>query len=106
MNEVIVNEANLKNNHIYLNEIYSIFPAEAIGGNNASSKGKELEIRYICDGKTKKFMTDIAGDKKIFRKRGKLSGTGMLLSDLDVKAGDILKFKKIDKYVFEICVVV
>ena len=30
----------------------------------------------------------------------------MLLSDLDVKAGDILKFKKIDKYVFEICVVV
>jgi hypothetical protein len=102
--KVTINEANLKNNHIYLNEILSIFPKDTIGGNNSSSKGKEIEISYFFTNVKKTFMTDIAGDKKILRKRGKLSGTGMLLSDLGIKAGDVLEFKKIAEYSFEVSV--
>lgn len=100
--KVIVNQANLKNHHIYLNSIISIFPKDAIGGENASSKGKELKISYQCNNEIKSFNSDIAGDKKILRKRGKLSGTGMLLADLDVKSGDVLEFRKLDGYHFEV----
>lgn len=102
MNQVIVNEANLRNDHIYLKEVLSIFPEECIGGKNLETKGIELKISYQVDGKQKFFITDIAGDKKIFRKRGKTTGTGMLLADLNVKAEDRLIFKKIDDFHFEI----
>lgn len=102
MKKVTVNEANLRNNHIYLTEILSIFPEECIGGKNSETKGTELKITYKIDDKEKFFITDIAGDKKILRKRGKTTGTGMLLADLNVKAGDKLIFKKIDDFHFEI----
>lgn len=102
MNQVTVNEANLRNNYIYLREILSVFPEECIGGKNSDTKGTELKISYQVDGKEKFFMTDIAGDKKIFRKREKTTGTGMLLADLNVKVGDRLIFKKIDAFHFEI----
>ena len=100
--QVTVNEANLRNDHIYLTEILSIFPQECIGGKNSETKGTELKITYKVNGRSKSFVTDIAGDKKIFRKRGKTSGTGMLLDDLNVKAGDKLIFKKIDDFHFDI----
>jgi hypothetical protein len=102
MNQVAVNQANLRNDHIYLTEILSIFPDECIGGKNSETKGIELKISYQVHGKEIFFMTDIAGDKKIFRKRGKTSGTGMLLADLDVKDGDTLQFTKKDQYHFEV----
>jgi hypothetical protein len=105
MNQVTINEANLRNDHIYLTEILSIFPDECIGGKNSDTKGKELKISYQVGGKEKFFMTDIAGDKKIFRKRGKTTGTGMLLVDLNVKAGDALLFKKLDNFHFRIQIV-
>lgn len=102
VSQVTVNNANLRNHHIYLNSILSMFPLECIGGNNMSSKGNELLITYAYDGKTKSFTTDIAGDKKIFRKRGLTTGTGMLLADLNIKDGDVLQFKKISPYHFEV----
>lgn len=98
MSKVIINEANIKNNHFYLNDILTIFPKECIGGNNKYSKGVEFKISYKYGGYNKSFMTDIAGDKKILRKRAKSSGTGMLLIDLGIKVGDQLLFRKIDKY--------
>lgn len=105
MNQVTVNEANLRNNHIYLSDILSIFPKESIGGKSLETQGIQLKIIYQVDGKEKFFMTDIAGDKKIFRKRGKKSGTGMLFDDLNVKAGDTLCFKKISDFHFEIQII-
>ncbi|NHC03462.1 hypothetical protein G9F31_06725 [Acinetobacter sp. 187] len=100
--KVVINQANLKNDHIYLNAIISFFPKDSIGGNNLSTKGRDLKISYSWNGVIKSFESDIAGDKKILRKRGKLSGTGMLLTDMDVKVGDTLEFKKIDDYHFEV----
>lgn len=100
--QVIVNDANLRNDHIYLTEILSIFPLACIGGKNSATQGTELKITYKVNGISKSFMTDIAGDKKIFRKRGKTTGTGMLLADLNVKAGDRLIFKRIDDFHFDI----
>lgn len=100
--DVVINAANLKNNHIYLREILSIFPKDSIGGGNAYSKGMDLKISYIFRGQQKSFLTDIAGDKKIFRKRSKSSGTGMLLADLNIKVGDRLVFKMIDTHHFKV----
>jgi hypothetical protein len=43
-----------------------LFPAESIGGSNESQSGMELEVHCGIAGPV---FTDIAGDKKIFRKR-------------------------------------
>ncbi|BAN56470.1 MULTISPECIES: hypothetical protein [Pseudomonas] len=59
-------QGNLNNNHLYLSGIIDLFPPESIGGANASKLGVQLEIH--C-GITGPILTDIAGDKKIFRKR-------------------------------------
>lgn len=100
--KVSINQANLKNDHIYLNSMISVFPTDCIGGTNSKNKGTELKISYKCGSGTKSFMSDIAGDKNILRKRGKQSGTGMLLADLDAKDGDILDFRMVDVYHFEV----
>lgn len=59
-------QGNLDNNHIYLSSAIDLFPAESIGGPNGADLGAELEIH--C-GIAERILTDIAGDKKIFRKR-------------------------------------
>jgi len=105
MAQIKINDANLRNHHIYLNSIISIFPEDSIGGENSNTKGIELKISYYCNGKLKTFESDIAGDKKIFRRRGITLGTGMLLADLKVKAGDTLQFKKISDYHFEVSLI-
>lgn len=55
-------------------------------------KGKPLQISYYFNGELKSFESVIAGDQKILRERGVTIGTGMLLTDLNVKAGDLLQF--------------
>lgn len=59
-------QGNLNNNHLYLSGVMDLFPAESIGGPNESELGIQLEIH--C-GIAEPVFTDIAGDKKIFRKR-------------------------------------
>lgn len=59
-------QGNLNNNHLYLSSIIDLFPPESIGGPNESELGAQLEIH--C-GIAEPVLTDIAGDKKIFRKR-------------------------------------
>jgi hypothetical protein len=58
---------NLRNSHLYLSDIMDLFPGDAVGGPNEKTKSvRELEIH--C-GIGDPILTDIAGDKKIFRKR-------------------------------------
>ncbi len=61
-------EGNIRNNHLYLSRIMDFFPPNSIGGSNLSSQASQLlEVDY---GAETPVITDIAGDKKIFRKRG------------------------------------
>jgi hypothetical protein len=63
---IVLTQGNLNNNHLYLSKVINLFPAESIGGPNESQLGIQLEIH--C-GIVEPVFTDIAGDKKIFRKR-------------------------------------
>ncbi len=63
---VELTQGNLNNNHLYLSKVIDLFPAESIGGPNEIELGAPLEIH--C-GIAEPVFTDIAGDKKIFRKR-------------------------------------
>ena len=102
MAQVEINAANIRNHHIYLTSIIYIFPMDSIGGSNSSAAGVRLKISYYHEGLFKSFESDIDGDKNILRKRGLNGGTKMLLTDLGIKAGDILQFKKITDYHFEV----
>jgi len=60
-------QGNINNNHLYLSNIIDFFPNASIGGSNDNELGTQtLEIH--C-GIVEPVFTDIAGDKKIFRKR-------------------------------------
>jgi len=63
---VELTQGDLNNNHLYLSDVIDLFPSESIGGPNESEHGAQLEIH--C-GIAEPVFTDIAGDKKIFRKR-------------------------------------
>ena len=64
---VSLTEGNLRHNHLYLSSVIDFFPADAIGGANVESEARQkLEVH---SGIGQPVLTDIAGDKKIFRKR-------------------------------------
>lgn len=65
--KIEINQANIDHNHFYLSSCIDFFPIDAIGGSNASEKAKK-EIRISLPF-SEDVLTDIAGDKKIFRKR-------------------------------------
>jgi hypothetical protein len=60
-------QGNLNNSHLYLSSVIDFFPADSIGGPNSDTEaGLKLEVH---SGIEQPVLTDIAGDKKIFRKR-------------------------------------
>lgn len=64
---ITLTQGNINNNHLYLTEILSMFQASAIGGPNDTERAPLL-LEIHC-GIGNPVATDIAGDKKIFRKR-------------------------------------
>ena len=65
--KIEINQANIEHNHFYLSSCINFFPIDAIGGSNKSENaGKEIRISLPVG---EDVFTDIAGDKKIFRKR-------------------------------------
>lgn len=65
--EIELTQGNLNNDHLYLTGVLDFFPKESIGGKNTESRAAlELEIH---SGINEPVLTDIAGDKNIFRKR-------------------------------------
>ena len=76
-------QGNINNDHLYLTTIYDLFPSSSIGGGSEADVAKQLlEVHF---GIGSPVMTDIAGDKKIFRKR---SWVGEFFAVHDLAAGD------------------
>ena len=65
--KIQINQANIDHDHFYLSSCIDFFPIDAIGGSNASEKAKKEILISLPFGED--VLTDIAGDKKIFRKR-------------------------------------
>lgn len=61
-------QGNINNDHLYLTSIYDLFPATSIGGGSEADVAPQL--LEVHSGIGAPVMTDIAGDKKIFRRRG------------------------------------
>ncbi len=76
---------NIRNSHVYLTKVMSMFPDRFIGGSNKSQIAKEMLKLDVGNGKV--FETDIAGDKKIFRSREALKA---FFENFDVVEGDEL----------------
>ena len=60
-------QGNINNNHLYLSSIIDFFPPSSVGGGNETEVASQL-LEIHCGIESPVF-TDIAGDKKIFRKR-------------------------------------
>ena len=60
-------QGNLNNSHLYLASVIDFFPPNSIGGPNSSKVAESL--LEVHSGIEQPVLTDIAGDKKIFRKR-------------------------------------
>ena len=60
-------QGNLNNNHLYLTDIMQLFPSDSVGGSSEAEQAHQL--LEVHSGIEKPVDTDIAGDKKIFRKR-------------------------------------
>lgn len=86
---ITLTEGNINNSHLYLTDIMSLFPATAVGGPNESAHAsKPLEIH---PGFGDPVFTEIAGDKKIFRKR---AWVAEFFRVHDLKAGDQVVIEK------------
>jgi len=65
--EIELTQGNINNDHLYLSSVIEFFPSDSIGGSNESSLApRALEVH---SGISSPVCTDIAGDKKIFRRR-------------------------------------
>jgi hypothetical protein len=80
---VTLTQGNINNNHLYLTDMLSMFPTESIGGpSEAYAAAQLLEVH---SGIGQPVLTDIAGDKNIFRKR---SWVGEFFRAHGLRAGD------------------
>ena len=82
-------QGNINNSHLYLSSVIEFFPVAAVGGPNEDFAG-ELKLE-IHSGIEQPVQTDIAGDKKIFRKR---SWVREFFEVHDMKAGDKVIIEK------------
>jgi len=74
---------NLNNNHLYLADIMDLFPTNSVGGSSRAELASQfLEVH---SGIGEPVATDIAGDKKIFRRR---AWVGEFFAVHRLKAGD------------------
>src|SRR6185312_9644648 len=60
-------QGNLNNEDLYLTTIMGLFPSNSVGGSPEAERAAQL--LEIHSGIGDPVLTDIAGDKKIFRKR-------------------------------------
>lgn len=87
--ESILTEGNLKNDHFYLTPFLDRFPADLLGGTNNSSLAPKLA--YVDWGDTSPVETDIASDKKMFRRRGWVR---QFFHKYDAKPGDTVSINE------------
>lgn len=65
--KIELTQGNINNDHLYLSSVIEFFPEAAIGGSNIDSQADTL--LEVHSGIEEAVLTDIAGDKNIFRKR-------------------------------------
>lgn len=88
---------NIKNSHFYLAKHLGVFPGDAIGGaNSAAMAARQLTLRWPFGDPV---VTDIAGDKKIFRQRG---WVGTLFAQSGAEPGDFVVLKPVSPYEYEV----
>lgn len=76
-------QGNLNNDHLYLASIMELFPAASVGGSSDAERASQsLEIHSDIG---EPVVTDISGDKKIFRKR---AWVGEFFATHKLEAGD------------------
>ena len=95
--KIQINQANIKHNHLYLSSIIGFFPIDVVGGSNGDDIASRLVKIILPFGE--EVMTDIIGDKKIFRKR---SWVGQLYKYRNAKPGDNVLLKWVAPYHLEI----
>jgi hypothetical protein len=86
---ITLTQGNINNDHLYLKEIIAMFPLSAVGGSNESERAELL--LEIHSGIGAPFFTDIAGDKRIFRKR---AWVAEFFQVHELKAGDQVVVEK------------
>lgn len=89
--KIELTQGNINNDHLYLSSVIEFFPESAIGGSNTEAQaGTLLEVH---SGIEQPVLTDIAGDKKIFRKR---SWVKEFFKVHELKAGDCVIIEQTD----------
>lgn len=65
--EIELTQGNINNDHLYLSSVTDFFPKDSFGGSNSDDVAPVM-LEIHC-GIGEPVLTDIAGDKNIFRKR-------------------------------------
>jgi len=64
----VLTQGNINNSHFYLRDLWAVFPDDCIGGSNMANVAARTVAVSWGYGRTE--ITDIDGEKKLFRKRG------------------------------------
>lgn len=90
-------QGNLNNDHLYLASIMELFPSASVGGSSDAERASQfLEIH---SGIGEPVVTDIAGDKKIFRKR---AWVGEFFATHQLKAGDSVVIERTGQHRYHV----
>ncbi len=95
--KVELTEGNINNDHLYLSSALELFPSSAIGGSNSDQEASTKLL--VHSGIGDPVETDIAGDKKIFRKR---AWVGEFFRAHQLKAGDTVIIEKTDVHRYHV----
>lgn len=90
-------QGNINNDHLYLSGVIEMFPPSSIGGPNEETTGAQL-LEIHC-GIEAPILTDIARDKKIFRKR---SWVGEFFRSHHLNAGDFVVIEQTGPFRFHV----
>ncbi len=94
---ITLTAGNIRNSHFYLSDIIHFFPSDTIGGGSKKFQAlRQLEIDF---GDKSTILTDIAGDKKIFRKR---SWVKLFFKINDLREGSSIIIEKTGPYRYKI----
>jgi len=94
---ITVTQGNLNNNYMSVAGNEWFFPQDSFGGNNSRHQGREISLKV--SGLPDVVLTDIAGDKKVFRRRG---WCAKFFRIHNVKAGARLTIRRIADYEYEV----
>ena len=85
-----VTGGNVRNHHIYLRGAFGLFPADCLGGSNASSAAKSITLQVGGESVD----TDIDEGKGIFRERGAIR---RFFEDDAIAEGDLILIERLEE---------